>query len=90
MNRSTMSTAIENIYQRNPANVGNFLGDFLRENNLNEPKDIGIVLPRYALPLTQAEEVALSIDIDVLAISDCLGIDIYADVLRFVDHFVST
>ena len=90
LNRSTMSTAIQNIYQRNSADVDNFIGDFLRENNLNEPTDIGIVLPRYALPLTQAEEKALSTDIDVLAISDCLGIAIYANALRFVDHCVSS
>ena len=83
-------TAIQNIYEQNPADVDNFYDDFLRENNLNEPTDIGIVLPRYALPLTQVEGVALSTNIDVLAISDCLGIDIYANVLWFVDHCVSS
>ena len=85
-----MLTAIPNIYQQNPADAGNLIGDFLKKNNLNEPADIKIVLSRYALPLTQAEEVALSTDIDVLAISDCLGIGIYANVLWFVDHCVSS
>ena len=85
-----MSTAIQNIYQRNLADVDHFIDEFLRENNLNDPTGIGIVLPRYTLPLTQAEEVALSTDVDVLAISDCVGIDIYAIVLRFIDHCVSS
>ena len=85
-----MLTAIQNIYQRSPADVDNFIGDFLRENNLNEPRDIVIVLPTYFLPLTQAEDVALSTTVDVLAISDCLGIDIYTNVLLFINHCVSS
>ena len=40
LNRSTMLTVIQNIYQRSPVDVDNFAGDFFRENNLNEPTDI--------------------------------------------------
>ena len=90
LNRSTMLTVIQNIYQRSPVDVDNFIGYFFRENNLNEPTDIAIVLPTYAFPLTQAEEVALSTEVDVLTISDCFGIDIYANVLGFVKHCISS
>ena len=71
-----MSAAIQITNQQSLAGADNFSGDFLSQNNVNEPMDIGIVLPRYAHPLTQAEEIALSTEIDVLVISDCLGIDI--------------
>ena len=40
-------TAMHNLFRRETDNVGLAVNNFLIENNLQEPNDIRIVLPRY-------------------------------------------
>ena len=87
---STQSyTAINNALSYSSGDRNDFINSFLEHHNMNEPTDIGIVLPRVALPLTGNEENELERNINPLAASANLGIDIYADVLRFVDACVN-
>jgi len=76
---------MNNIFNRSLDETIQSVDDYLSKNNLDEPGDISIVLPRYPLPLTGGEELSLHSTIEVMRESDSYGIDIYAEVLVFVD-----
>jgi len=84
-NASSNLTSMNNIFNRSLDETIQSVDDYLSKNNLDEPGDISIVLPRYPLPLTGGEELSLHSTIDVMRESDSYGIDIYAEVLVFVD-----
>ena len=54
------------------------------EFTLEEPDDIEHVLPRFPLPVTNAQLVALNNSFNVLGDSDNEGFDIYYNILRHI------
>lgn len=81
-------TAINNIYNLDENSILPLINSFFASTALIEPDDIQIVLPRYPLPLTQAENQKLCDTIDHMASSVSHGIDIYADVLKYINECV--
>lgn len=78
------NTAMNNLFRRSPDDINALIGEFEIEFSLEEPENIAIVLPRIPLPLTNQQSEQLNNEIDVLAASSTGGIEIYANVLRFI------
>lgn len=83
-NANSDNTAMVNLFSRE--GVQEDVDAFLEAQQLEEPADISIVLPRVEPPLTHAEMLELNNSIDVLRNPESHGIDIYLEVLRFVQQ----
>ena len=82
---TTESTAISNIMIP-PQNVRRKISEFLSTNELQEPTDIEHVLPNHPLPLTRHEIMNLKSTIDTSRHSEYDGMDIYLQVLHYVEE----
>ncbi|XP_066932125.1 uncharacterized protein [Clytia hemisphaerica] len=80
------STAMTNLFARDENTA---LEEFFIDNPMHEPNDIKVVLPRIEAPLTAAQQARLSVDINVLAPSHSHGIDLYGNVLFFIERAIS-
>eukprot|EP00794_Sanderia_malayensis_P007519 gene7521-8352_t len=78
------NTAMNNLFRRNITGVGRTIADYFRNNDLVEPGNITVVLPRIVRPLTNAQFENLQNNIDVLADSASEGLDIYGRVVIYV------
>ena len=83
---NTYYSAIRNIFSCDEDQRRQQIDDFRSTNNFVEPSDIAIVIPRIPPPLTEQQLEDLSSSIDVLADSQCNGIDIYGQVVTFISH----
>lgn len=77
-------TAMHNLFSRE--DVSTSVNEFYQTRELVEPTDISIVLPRVEPPLTVSELNALNQRVDVLRDSESHGVDIYIEVLTFIQH----
>ena len=64
--------------------------EFREENDFPEPDNIEIVLTRIPCPLTEPQMEELKGTVDVNRSSDCNGVDIYEEVLNFIQQKHST
>lgn len=81
---SSNNTAMDNLFSRDPSEYDHIIAKYKNTDSLPEPDTIKKVLPRYELPLTNAQQLQLENAIDVLRESDSHGIDIYGEVMKFV------
>ena len=78
------STAMINLFRRDLSDVEETVHEFLQVEDLMEPDDISVVLPRVEPPLTNRQYTELNELIDVKRPSESHGIDIFGIVKRFV------
>ena len=79
--------SMNNIFRRDPDDYQSIIEQF--ENNLPEPANIKVILPRNPLPLTNSQLDELQNEINVLSKSDSFGVDIYGETLRFISNCVN-
>ena len=84
MCQNTNYTAMHNLFRRNASEYNHVISRFDDEFTLEEPDDIEHVLPRFPLPVTNAQLVALNNSFNVLGDSDNEGFDIYYNILRHI------
>ena len=84
--RNMRYSATRNIFDSDDATRQQQIDQFRATHDLIEPEDMGIIIQRIPPPLTQRQHVVLQQSIDVMALSDSQGIDIYVRVLRFIRH----
>lgn len=80
---------MNNIFRLSPNERQRIITDF-QTNNLVEPDDICNVLSRIPTPLTNTQLIDLKMNTSPLANSSCDGIDIYGDVVKFVEACIAT
>ena len=79
---------MNNLFRRNLTGIGRTIALYFRNNNLVEPDDITVVLPRIPRPLTNGQYERLQASIDVLADSESEGLDIYGRVVVYVSRCI--
>ena len=80
------NTAMHNLFRREISQYSNVVSNYEDENSLVEPDNIEHVLPRFPLPLTNAQLINLNETIDVMKESHYEGLDIYNDTLTFIQN----
>ena len=88
-NQHQQTTAMENIFSKSSDVRKEAVEAFIQSQDWTEPSNIAHVLSCVPAPLTEAEFQALKEATDVLAPSQTNGIDIYATVVRFIQHCIS-
>ena len=84
MCRNTNYTAMYNLFRRDASEYNDIISRFDDEFLLEEPDNIEHVLPRFPLPVTNAQLIHLNNSFDVMADSDIEGFDIYYNILRHI------
>lgn len=82
-NENSENTAMDNLFRRDLGGIEVNIQEFLNENLL-EPNDIAIVLPRIEPPLTNAQLESMNLRFDVSRHSTSQGIDIYGEINEYV------
>ena len=85
VNQAENTTAMNNIFRYGREERLQYISEFREMHDFVEPDDIKIVLSRIPVPLTCEQLQALSTSVDVLAHSDSNGIDIYGQVVNYIN-----
>lgn len=80
------NTAMHNLFRREYTEYMDVLQGFEEEHLLAEQDNIEHVLPRFPLPVTNAQLKELNDKFDVVAESEHDGVDIYYDILKFIQQ----
>ena len=75
---------MSNIFRQTNQDMEEQFSNFESTNSWYKPSNIGYVLSRVPAPLTEIELHNLSSIVDVMALSECNGVDIYGQIVSFV------
>ena len=75
---------MHNLFRREYTEYMDVLQGFEEEHLLAEPDKIEHVLPRFLLPVTNVQLKELNDKFDVVAEREHDGVDIYYDILKFI------
>jgi len=76
---------MNNLFRREYQEYLDITSRYEDQHSLREPDSITRVLPRFSLPLTNAQLTDLNEKIDVTRTSQNEGVDIYYEVLQYID-----
>lgn len=79
------NTAMNNLFRREYQEYLGITGRYETQHLLREPDTITHVLPRFVLPLTNAQLAGLNENFDVTRASQHDGVDIYYEILKYID-----
>jgi len=85
MSSNKNHTAMNNLFRREYQEYLDITSRYEDQHSLREPDSITRVLPRFSLPLTNAQLTDLNEKIDVTRTSQNEGVDIYYEVLQYID-----
>lgn len=83
INENRDAATMRNVF-RISGNVSRKVEHFSKENTLEEPSDIQIVLPHYTVSLTNAQITNRSNTVEPLRHSDSYEVVIYVEAVRFI------
>ena len=84
LHSDTHYSSIKNALYVNSGTRNEQIQRFRDENDFPEPSDIKIILTRVHSPLTEPQLSLLRTSVNVTRHSDCYGIDVYEEVLKFI------